>query len=186
MNRVYFVRHAKPDFSVHDDLTRPLTVEGLEDSKKIAEILKNKNISKIYCSPYKRAVDTVKDLAEILNLEITLVDDFRERKISDEWIEDFNAFSKNQWEDFNHKLDNGESLKEVQDRNIKELTKILSENDEEIIVIGTHGTSLSCIINHFDKSFGYMQFEEIKNVMPLIIIMEFEGLNISNYSVHEY
>lgn len=56
MNKVYFVRHAKPDFSVKDDLIRPLTEEGIKDSKKVTEFLMDKNITKIYSSPYKRAL----------------------------------------------------------------------------------------------------------------------------------
>lgn len=37
MTNVYFVRHAKPDFSVQDDLTRLLTEEGINDCKKVTE-----------------------------------------------------------------------------------------------------------------------------------------------------
>ena len=60
-------------------------------------LTKDKNISKIYSSPYKRAIDTVKQLSDFLHLDIELVEDFRERKISSEWIEDFNDFSEKQW-----------------------------------------------------------------------------------------
>ena len=35
MVRIYFVRHAQPKFSHHEDLTRPLTNEGKEDSEKV-------------------------------------------------------------------------------------------------------------------------------------------------------
>jgi len=48
MTKVYFVRHALPDFNVHDDLLRPLTQEGTEDSKKVTEFLLNKNIDKVF------------------------------------------------------------------------------------------------------------------------------------------
>ena len=154
MNRIYFVRHAKPDFSVHDDLTRPLAEEGIINSKKLCEFLKGKNINRIYSSPYKRAIDTIKELSQILNMEIEIVNDFRERKISDVWIEDFNSFSKNQWSNFEYKLNCGESLKEVQDRNIKALHKILNENSNKNIVIGTHGTALSTIINYYDDTYS--------------------------------
>jgi len=34
MRKVYFVRHAKPDFSIQNDLTRPLTEEAIKDCKK--------------------------------------------------------------------------------------------------------------------------------------------------------
>ena len=45
MNKVYFVRHARPDFNVEDELLRPLSEEGIEASKKVTEFLKNKNIT---------------------------------------------------------------------------------------------------------------------------------------------
>lgn len=35
MTKIYFVRHAQPKFSHHEDLTRPLTNEGKEDSEKV-------------------------------------------------------------------------------------------------------------------------------------------------------
>ena len=180
MNRIYFVRHAKPDFSVKEDLIRPLTEDGINDSKKVKDFLKDKNISKIYSSPYKRAIDTVKELSDFLHLDIEVVEDFRERKISSEWIEDFNDFSEKQWNDFNYKLNDGESLKEVQDRNIRELHKILNENDEENIVIGTHGTALSTIINYYDSNFNHSSFNKIKDIMPLIIVCEFDGIKLIN------
>ncbi|WP_270641951.1 histidine phosphatase family protein [Paraclostridium sordellii] len=180
MNKIYFVRHAKPDFSVHDDLTRPLTDKGIIDSKNICEFLKEKSINKIYSSPYKRAIDTLKELAQNLNIKIEVVDDFRERKISNIWIEDFNKFSKSQWENFEYKLNDGESLNEVQSRNIKALHKILNENSNQNIVIGTHGTALSTIINYYDKTFDYLSFTKIKDVMPFIVCMEFEKTNVLN------
>lgn len=107
-----------------------------------------------------------------------MVEDFRERKISNEWIEDFNKFTEMQWSDFNYKLEHGESLVEVQNRNIKELHKILIENNEQDIVIGTHGTALSTIINHYDSSFDRMSFEKIKNIMPWIVCTKFEGTEL--------
>lgn len=180
MNKIYFVRHAKPDFSVHDDLTRPLTDKGIIDSKKLCEFLKEKSINKIYSSPYKRAIDTIKELAQNLSIKIEIVDDFRERKISNIWIEDFNKFSKSQWENFEYKLNDGESLNEVQSRNIKALHKILNENSNQNIVIGTHGTALSTIINYYDKTFDYLSFTKIKDIMPFIVCMEFEKTNVLN------
>ncbi len=177
MNKVYFVRHAKPDFNVQDDFTKPLSEEGINDSKKVTEFLKDKNISKIYSSPYKRSVDTIRDFATLANKDIELVEDFRERKVSNSWIKDFNRFAEKQWDDFNYSLEEGENLKEVQERNIRALDKLLSENNDENILIGTHGTALSTIINYYDNTFNYKDFNMIKNVMPLIVIIKFQGLN---------
>jgi 2,3-bisphosphoglycerate-dependent phosphoglycerate mutase len=178
VTRIYFVRHAKPDFSVHDDLTRPLTEEGLKDSLKVTEFLGGKDIHKIFSSPYKRTFDTVRHLAESLNLNIEIVEDLRERKVDDVWIEDFNAFAKAQWSDFQYKLANGENLNEVQKRNIDTLQQILKENMDKNIVIGTHGTAMSTIINYYDDKFDYSQFERIKNLMPFVVCMDFNGTEV--------
>ena len=175
MNKIYFVRHAKPDFTVHDDLTRPLTEEGINDSKRLTKFFKDKGITKMYSSPYKRSIDTIRGISEILDLEIELVHDFRERKISDEWIEDFKSYAEKQWEDFEYKLEGGESLREVQERNIKQLHKILEEHTDQAIVIGTHGTALSTILNYYDNTFKYISFQQFQNIMPWVVCLEFDG-----------
>lgn len=178
MTKVYFVRHAKPDFSIQDDLTRPLTEEGMKDSKNVTRFLLDKHITKVFSSPYKRTIDTIKDFAECADLKINIIDDFRERKIDNVWIEDFNKFVKEQWNNFDYKLTCGESLNEVQNRNITALKHILKESVNQNIVIGTHGTALSTIINYFDKKFDYTEFERIKNFMPFIACITFHGENV--------
>lgn len=175
MTIVYFVRHAKPDLSVHDDLTRPLTKSGIEASQLVTKFLQDKEIDQVFSSPYKRAIDTVKYFAEESQLEVNVIDDFRERKISDHWIEDFNGFAKRQWEDFDYKLINGESLHEVQERNVVALKILLRDYKGEKLVIGTHGTSLSTIMNYFDSSFDYEFFDRIRGYMPFIIRLTFSG-----------
>ena len=42
MTKVYFVRHAKSDFSIKDDLTRPLVKEAINDCKKVTDFLSDK------------------------------------------------------------------------------------------------------------------------------------------------
>ena len=175
MTIIYFVRHAKPNFNNHDDLTRELTAQGLEDRKLVTEFLWNKDINVVLSSPYKRSVDTIREFADGKGLEIKIIDDFRERKVGNSWIEDFKGFCKKQWEDFDYKLSDGECLREVQRRNICALEQVLKEYNGKNVVIGTHGTALSTIINYFDMSYGYEDFEKINNLMPWIVKFSFEG-----------
>jgi len=63
----------------------------------------------------------------------------------------------------------------VQERNITALKEILNENKGKNVVIGTHGTALSTILNYYNKTFGYEEFNRIKSIMPWIIVMEFKG-----------
>ena len=172
---VYFVRHAQPNYENHDDMLRELSAKGLEDRKLVTEFLKDKEIDIVLSSPFKRAVDTVKDFAMAEGMDIIIVDDFRERRIDSKWIDDFISFSKRQWEDFDYKLSDGECLREVQNRNIAALNKVLEKYAGKNIVVGSHGTALSTVINYFDRTFGYSDFENIKNLMPWIVEFVFEG-----------
>ena len=98
--------------------------------------------------------------------------------MDNEWIEDFDKFAKEQWNNFHYKLSNGESLDEVQKRNISALQNILNININENIVIGTHGTALSTIINYYNKDFNYSEFERIKELMPFIICISFDEQDV--------
>lgn len=176
MTRIYFVRHAQPNYDNHDDFFRELTKKGMEDRKLVTEFLKDKNIDVVLSSPYRRAVDTVRHFADKHSLQIRTIDDFRERKIDSEWIEDFQGFAKRQWEDFSYKLSDGETLGEVQRRNISALNQVLREYEGKNIVIGSHGTALSTIINYFVPEFGFAEFEKIRGIMPWVVYFEFEGI----------
>lgn len=174
MTTVYFVRHAQPNYENHNDAHRELSEKGMKDRKRVTEFLSNQKIDAVLSSPYKRAIDTVKDFADTYGLEIGLVENFKERKVSGGWIGDFTEFAEKQWNDFNFKLPDGESLKEVQTRNIEALNQALDKYADQNIVIGSHGTALSTIINFYDPSFGYDDFNKIKDVMPWIVRFQFD------------
>ncbi len=173
---LYFVRHAEPDYSNHDDWKRPLTEKGLEDRKLATAFLSHCAIDAVLSSPYQRAVDTVKHFADSRGFEISIIEDFRERKIDTVWIEDFESFAKRQWEDFDYKRSGGESLREVQVRNVKAVRQVLTEYAGRNVAVGSHGTALSTLINFYDSSFGYRSFQEIKSLMPWIVCFTFEDL----------
>lgn len=175
MTTVYFIRHAEPDYNNHDDLTRPLTKKGKKDVLLVNKYLEDKHIDIVISSPFQRAIDTVNGFSEKIDKKLMIIDDFRERKIDNGWIEDFNEFSKKQWNDFTYKLNNGESLREVQDRNINALKNVLNEFPNKNIVIGSHGTALSTIINYYDNTYGYSDFNEIRALMPWIVKITFEA-----------
>ena len=188
MTTVYFVRHAEPNYENHDDMSRELSSKGLKDRKLVTDFLMDKQIDVVLSSPYKRAVDTVRDFAETKGMDIITIDEFKERRVDSGWIEDFNSFCKKQWEDFSYKLSDGECLEEVQSRNIFALNKVLTDYKDKNIVVGSHGTALSTIINYYDKTFGYFDFDKIRYLMPWIVEFTFEDkecVNIQKYNLFE-
>ena len=174
LTTVYFVRHAQPNYENHDDMLRELTAKGLEDRKLVTMFLEDKNVDVVLSSPFHRSVDTVRHFADSKGLGIGIIDDFRERRIDSVWIEDFNSFCKKQWEDFTYKLSDGESLSEVQKRNILALNQVMKEHAGKTIVIGSRGTALSTIVNYYDNSFGYAEFEKIRGLMPWVVEFSFD------------
>jgi len=172
---LYFVRHAQPNYANHDDLTRELSPKGLRDRHLVCDLLADVPVDAVLSSPFKRAVDTVAPLAESRGLPLRTVDDLRERRIDSCWIEDFNSFARAQWEDFDYRLSDGESLRQVQERCVAALEDILREYAGQTVVIGNHGTALSCIINRYAPSFGYNEFRHIHGLMPWVVRFSFEA-----------
>lgn len=175
MTNIYFVRHAEPNFHNHDDLTRELSPKGLQDRELVTRFLADKQVDTVLSSPYKRSVDTVAHFASQHNLPITLINDFRERKVDSTWIPDFDAFTRRQWEDFHYKLTDGETLAEVQHRSLAALQQVLRTHAGKTLVIGTHGTALSTILNYYIPQFGFGDFSRIKPLMPWIVHFAFSG-----------
>lgn len=175
MTTVYFIRHAQSDRFVHDDRTRPLTSEGMSDTRKITEVLENSGIQHIISSPYTRTIQTVTDLSEKLGLEIETDVDFRERNAGQWHGENFLEFIRNQWEDFSYHILDGECLADVQKRNISALKRWIDKYNGETIAIATHGTALSTIINYYYPDYNYESFIRILDYMPYVVKMEIDG-----------
>lgn len=184
MTRIYFVRHAQPEHSHEDDRTRPLTEEGSADSRLVLETLKDKRIDAFYSSPYKRSVDTIKGTAEHFGMEIVTDERLREREKGEGGnggmgrspLEMF----ERRWADHGYHEEGGESISMVQGRNIEAINEIVSQNEDGCVVIGTHGTALSAVLNYFDPSFGLDDFLRIIDFMPYIVEMDIsEGRAVS-------
>ena len=186
MTKLYFVRHAQPQHDWEEDKTRPLTMEGKEDSKIVLEFFRDKKIDRFYCSTYKRSIDTIADTAAFFGQEIITDERLREREKGGS-VNSFEMFQK-RWTDHNYCEGGGESIAMVQQRNMDAIKEILSANKDKNIVIGTHGTALSTILNYYDNSFGYAEFEKIRGLMPWVVEFNFAGLKcvgIKQYNLFE-
>jgi len=178
MTRVYFIRHAESDISIRDGRIRPLTEKGFADRILITDFLQDKNIEEVLSSPFKRAVDTIADFAEKNGFKIEIIEDFREQKSSSGMRRDnpnHYQFLERQWSDFSYTLSEGECLSEVQERNISALNEILVRYKNKNIIIGTHATALSMIINYYDNTYGFDDFMAIVNILPWVVKMDFDG-----------
>ena len=184
MTKIYFVRHAQPEHVWEDDKTRPLTGEGKKDSAIVFEFLKDKHIDAFYSSPYKRSMDTIADSADFFGKDIITDEDLREREKGENGNN--HGMFRKRWDDHNYHEEGGESIAMVQKRNMRALTEILRDNIDKEVVVGTHGTALSTILNFYDKSFGCDDFLRIIDWMPYVIELNFEGDKLVEKVEHCY
>lgn len=184
LTRVYFVRHAQPEQTWEDDRTRPLTEEGLHDTAKVLDFFSSMEVDSFYSSPYKRSVQTIESTAQYFHKEIIIDERFRERK-SGVGGNNHEMFQK-RWSDKNFHENGGESIHMVQKRNVAALHDILMSNIGKTIVIGTHGTALSSILNFYDTTFDCAAYLRIIDWMPYIAELDFEGDHCLGKREHLY
>ncbi len=143
-------------FTGHIDV--PLVDVGLQQAELVSDyILENFKVDGIFSSPMHRSSDTVKKVADTLNLPIVLVQDLIEI-YGGEWEGlTYETIAKRDPVFFKHWWDNkgvvrcpnGESMEDAGKRAFKALEKICAENDGKTLVIATHGgviRSLQCLI----------------------------------------
>ena len=171
MIKIYFVRHAQPVSPWPDDRTKPLTEQGLADRQVVMDVMGDIPVDAVYCSTYRRSIETIEAFAASRGLEIVTEERLRERKAGpDSW-----SHLVRRWADFSHSEDYGECLRSVQNRNIEVIHKLLDKHAGQTLLIGTHGTALSTILHYFDATFGEKDSWRFLNSLPYIIRLDFEG-----------
>ncbi len=179
MTHIYFVRHAQPDYRSGENRTFPLSAEGMDDRHKALAVLKNVSFDRAVSSPYKRSMDTIMPLVEALGLELTLDERLRERDNPGGSSNSHEMFRR-RWADHDFHEENGESIRSTQERNIAALKDILTGYPGQTILVGTHGTALSTIINYYRPEFGFEQFLRIIDYMPYVLHCTFDGMQLTD------
>lgn len=174
MTTLYFVRHAQSDRTVRDGRIRPLTPQGVKDAAHLVTLFQGISIDAILSSPFQRAMDTVRPLAEERQLEIEVVEAFQERRSDSQQAQDLAALTREQWLDFTYTLSDGECFQEVQNRNLAALAQVLANHPEETVVIGTHGVAL-CTMLHRYCPMNVEAFDRILQIMPYVVKLELEA-----------
>ena len=73
----------------------------------------------------------------------------------------------------------GESIAEVRKRNVEALMDVLNKYDGHNIVIGTHGTAFSTILDYLSSEYGYDDFIRMMDWMPNIVEIVFDGKEVA-------
>lgn len=179
---IYMVRHAVSPFILGDERDRGLSDKGQADAYRIKEILAEEEITHFVSSPYRRAIDTIRHLAEFSNKEIERYEELRERAIGSVDVEigerDLLEGMRISFTDKNYYMPGGESTLEAQERAIPVVKQLLQQHKGGRIVLGTHGNIMTIILNYFNPEYGYEFFEQTSK--PDIYKLEFDEMELTH------
>ncbi|MGC8612433.1 MAG: histidine phosphatase family protein [Athalassotoga sp.] len=170
MRRFYLLRHGQTDSNLSgiiqgQSIDVPLNEEGIEQSQKIAELLKG-HVSRIVSSDLLRAYQTARIIGDILEVEIETDKRLREMNYGswegnflDElmktpegrvWIE-----NPSKW-----RIENSESVLDVQNRIIQAIKEYVQRYDNLLFV--SHGVTISAFLLYVKN----LPLDNVKEYIP--------------------
>lgn len=158
---VYIARHSlslKPVNLINNDDMQiineklVLSIEGEKRAIALSKYKELQNIDVVISSNYARAIATAKYVANNNNLDILINENFGERKLGINSLEDVDKdFYERQYNNENYKALNGESQKEVRQRMYNALIDTIKMYKGKNIFIVSHGTSISFLFSKWCK-----------------------------------
>jgi 2,3-bisphosphoglycerate-dependent phosphoglycerate mutase len=159
-SKIIFIRHEETQKDSNINASKWVLSEiGHEQASKLANKRNLQNIDVIYTSSEIKTVQTIKPLADKLNIPINQVADFDEVRRGAKFLttEEFEREKFKQLEELDYPAFGGETANQALLRFEKALEKITSENKNKTIVVVSHGTILNL---YFAKILD--DFESIK------------------------
>jgi 2,3-bisphosphoglycerate-dependent phosphoglycerate mutase len=177
---VLLIRHAEPippwspGWEERDD-ERPLTDEGRQAAEQLADELEPYVITSVYSSPYQRAIETVTPTAQRRDLEVHLLPDLRERRLTLAQTPDWADHLRRSWADPDYALEGAESGRQAQRRAIGLLDLLRTRHaDGGRLLVGSHGNLISLILQTFEP--GVDHHFHLAMPMPAIYHLEHDGI----------
>ena len=156
---IFLIRHAKKSINTKylfakdeksKDLLRPLSVQGILQAQKIADLDYLKSVDAIFASEFSRAIMTAIPLSEITERSIQITNAFNERlRRSSQQFEIPSDFRMRQMYNIDYKLPDGESRRDVCSRFNNGIFQILKNYSGKQIAIFTHKTAITMFLMQY-------------------------------------
>ncbi|KGA98356.1 phosphoglycerate mutase [Alkalihalobacillus alcalophilus ATCC 27647 = CGMCC 1.3604] len=169
MKKIYLVRHCS---AIGQEPEAELTEVGIEQAKMLVDFFSDKNIDRVVSSPFKRALQTIEPFCEQEGKTIQVENNLRERVLSTQDMPDWFERLRDTYDDRDLKFAGGESNNEAAIRVMAVLESLIMDEGVNHAVVVTHGGALSLILNHFDESFGFEQWQKLSN--PDVFVLEIQ------------
>ncbi|MBM3532097.1 MAG: histidine phosphatase family protein [Alphaproteobacteria bacterium] len=167
MSRILLIRHCQSSGQAPD---APLTPDGVRAALGLADRLAMLGADAAYSSPFTRARQTLSPFADRNGLPLALDDRLAERRLSPSPHEDWLDLIRKSFDDLDHAVPGGESLREAQRRGLAALADIAA-GGHRLPAVATHGNLLSSILRHADASFGFDSWKDLRNPDLFLVSM---------------
>lgn len=173
MKKIYIVRHCKAEGQASE---APLTASGQKQALDLAEFFQHIPVERIISSPFRRAIDSIKDSAEKLSLQVETDNRLAERILSSKDLPDWLDKLKKTYEDKQLSFEGGESSAVAAKRIITVVDEIFKCDAKRSIIV-THGNIMSLLLNYFDNEFGFDKWCQLSN--PDVFCLNLEDGSVS-------
>jgi probable phosphoglycerate mutase len=153
VTRILLVRHGETDWNLdrrlqgHSD--RSLNDTGREQSRALAEELRNEPLEAVYSSDLSRADETARIVAAAHGLEVTTLRDLRERHFGTwEGLSDAEIEERFPEQIANGTLGDGETREEMDRRVLETLQQIALDHPGGTVLVVSHGGPLRSVVRH--------------------------------------
>ncbi|HXI19290.1 MAG TPA: histidine phosphatase family protein [Chloroflexota bacterium] len=169
MKRLYLVRHCQATGQEPEAL---LTPEGVIQAETLADFLSPLGIQRIVSSPFVRAVQSIRPLANRLRLQVKIDSRLAERVLSTAPLTDWWARYQASFEELDVALEGGESSRAAMARGAAAVEELLAHSAEATVAV-SHGNLLTLIRRYIDGRSGYEEWKALTN--PDVFCLEADG-----------
>jgi 2,3-bisphosphoglycerate-dependent phosphoglycerate mutase len=156
---VLLIRHCRAAGQHPDD---PLTPDGTRAALALADLLRTLRVDGLFSSPFARARATLEPFARQSGLAVAVDPRLAERVLavppSDGWLDQVRA----SFADPDYRAPGGETLREAQGRGLAAVAEIAGRG-HRLPAIATHGNLLAGILRSADRSFGFADWQGLRN-----------------------
>ena len=165
---IYLIRHCEAE---GQEPNAKLTSNGLTQAIKLADLLEKQKIEYIITSTYSRALESIKPLADRLDIPINQDERLIERVLSEKNLPNWQELLENTFIDLEISYEGGESSKQATERGIAALKECVVRSENTIAVV-THGNLLILLLKYFYPYFGFKEWKQLSN--PDVFLMNFQ------------
>ncbi|MEV6637779.1 histidine phosphatase family protein [Actinoplanes sp. NPDC051470] len=171
------VRHARsvpPTADGPDELTRPLTPEGLRQADELVAVLAELGPTAAWSSPYRRAIQTIRPTARFLGLSVHTDGELREWDDGLAYTDDWEPHYAESWAHPSHARPEGESLEQLRTRAVGAVRMIVHRGRGRVVLVAGHGTFIAQALSGFGHPLDRDAWQRMP--MPAIYRLRFTEL----------